>query len=83
MGKQRINADRPLTNLEIQRRHEDKISSIDEALDAALAAIDWKRRRNAERSFLSWIDTYCVGLMIEDAPSAKMREALSEMDAAL
>ena len=65
-----------LTNTEKSRRHQDKIASIDAEMDAALEAVDWERRNAAEEDVEKWIDTYLVGLMMEDAPSPKMRELL-------
>ena len=62
--------------MEIKRSHDDKAASIDSELDAALEAVDWERRNAAEEDVEKWIDTYLVGLMMEDAPSPKMRELL-------
>ena len=45
--------------------------------------IDWKRRKAASGSLVEFIKTYCVGLMVDDAPSAKFVDALREMEFAL
>ena len=66
-----------------KRRFDDAASSIDTQLDEALAKIDWARREEASKSFISFIDTYCIGLMIDDKPSQKFIEALKEMETAL
>ena len=70
-------------NLENKRRFDDRASSIDEELEEALTAIDWKRREKASRSLIDFIKTYCIGLMVDDSPSPKFVEALREMEAAL
>ena len=72
-----------LTCTEKSRRHADKIASIDIELDAARAAIDWKRRTQAEKSLAEWVRTYCFGLLLNDAPPDKGVEVLAEMERAL
>ena len=46
---------RKLTQTELNRRHQDKVCSIDAELDDAFNHIDWERRRNAERSLVDWV----------------------------
>ena len=55
------------------------LASIDTALDDAMALIDWERRKAAERSLVKWVDTYCIGLMLDDPPPEKGRQVLAEM----
>ena len=71
------------TNTELKRRHDDKYAAIDDALDEALAGIDWKRRNEAEKSLVAWVDTYCVGVMLDDPPPERGREVLQEMESAV
>lgn len=59
---------RNYTNTELKRRHDDKYAAIDDALDFAMANIDWKRRNKAEKSLVSWVKTYCLGLLLDDPP---------------
>ncbi len=44
-----------MTNAEAKRRFDDKAASIDQQLDEALAGIDWKRRKEAEKSIEKWV----------------------------
>lgn len=83
MAKRQIRADRKLTNAECQRRHLDLGFSIDEEMDKAFAAINWRRRRRAEKSLPAWVKTYCVGLMLEDPPPPLGERVLEQMRAAL
>lgn len=66
-----------------KRKFDDAASSIDVQLDNALDMIDWDRRDKASASFIDFIETYCIGLMIDDKPSEKFIEALKEMEFAL
>jgi len=64
----KIQGTRKLTQTEINRRHMDKICSIDAELNNAFDSIDWNRRRNAEKSLVDWVATYCVPLLLNDPP---------------
>ena len=66
-----------------KRRFDDAASSIDEELDKAFAEVNWERRNEASKSLVSFIQTYFVGLMIDDQPSPLFIEALQEMEQAL
>lgn len=68
-----------LSGTETKRKHDDKVASIDEQLDAALARIVWTRRHAAETDVETFINTYLVGLLMEDPPSPKFREMLRNM----
>lgn len=72
-----------MTNIEKQRRFLESHAKIDETLENARASIDWKRRHKAERSLETWVKTYCVGLLLDDAPSKHGCEVLNEMHSAL
>lgn len=75
--------DRTASNREAKRRFDEKAASIDQKLDAARNDIDWERREKAEKSLADWVDTYCVGLLLDDAPPPKGRQILDEMERAL
>lgn len=79
----RIYEDRALTNLEKQHRYLDAHASIDEQLDKAFAEINWKRRNEAEKSIVKWVQTYCLGLLLDDAPPPKGKEVLEQMATAI
>lgn len=83
MAKKRIYEDHTLTNTEKSRRHSDAIAAIDEEFDEALSNIDWNRRMTAELSFQKWVDTYCVGLLIDDKPPERGYQVLAKMDEAM
>jgi len=83
MAKRRIIEDRPLTGAELKRRHDDRAASIDAELDEAFGLIDWDRRNRASASLVDFINTYFVGLMVDQPPSEKFVEALKEMEFAL
>lgn len=71
---------RKLTQTELNRRHQDKVCSIDAELDDAFNHIDWERRRNAERSLVDWVQTYCVPLLLNDPPPELGKKVLEEME---
>ena len=79
----RIYEDRALTNLEKQHRYLDAHASIDEQLDDAFAEINWKRRNEAEKSIVKWVQTYCLSLLLDDAPPPKGKEVLEQMATAI
>ena len=83
MATKRIYKDRVLSNTERQRRHEDSAFAIDHDLDEAFAAINWRRRRRAEKSLAAWVKTYCIGLLLEDTPPPLGEKVLEEMQGAL
>ena len=74
---------RRLQNRINKRRFDDEASKIDDQLDKAISEIDWTRRNKASKSLVDFIETYCIGLMIDDKPSEKFIEALREMEFAL
>lgn len=76
MAKPRINQDHALTSLEKKRRFIDKAASIDKELDEAIANIDWNRRNAAEKSLVSFVETYLMGMLFEVPPSPKMRHVM-------
>lgn len=81
--RQRIYEDRVLTNLEKQHRYLDAHAAIDEQLDNAFAEINWKRRNEAEKSIVKWVQTYCLGLLLDDAPPPKGKDVLKQMAGAM
>ncbi len=83
MAKKRIFSDHALTGREAKRRFDDKACSIDAELDAALAAVDWDRRKRACASFVDFVNEYMVGLLLDEPPSPKMREVMQQMEACL
>lgn len=83
MARQRIYAERRLTNAEAKRRFDDKHAAIDAQLDEAIANIDWERRNEAETSIEKWVQTYCLGLLLDDAPPPKGLEVLQQMSDAM
>ena len=65
-GRKRISTDgHELTVMEIKRRFDERAAAIDDELNAAMKLIDWKRRKKASRSLISFIQTYFVGLMVD------------------
>ena len=72
----KIKGDHRISNLEAQRRFQDKASSIDKEMNAALAGVDWQRRKNAEKSLVEWVKTYCIGLVLDEPPPPKGEEVL-------
>jgi len=48
----------------------DAAIAIDAPLAEARERIDWTRRRAAEKSLTAWIDTYCIGVLLNDPPPA-------------
>ena len=50
----------------LHRDYQDRESSIDAYLDDKFKHVDWNRRRRAESSLVEWVDTYCIGLLLED-----------------
>ena len=70
-------------NMTNKRRFDDLAIAIDDRLDAMFASIDWDRRRKAETSLVEWVKTYCVPLLLQDAPSEKGYEVLQKMEYAL
>ena len=82
---------RALTYAERQAKSRAKSSHADIAadLDAALAAVDWKRRHRAERDFLFFLKTYCTsddpndGAFLEIPPPLEMRPIIRDMEQAI
>lgn len=82
---------RALTYAERQAKSRAKSSHADIAadLDAALAGIDWKRRRRAERDFLYFLRVYCTnddpgaGAFLEIPPPTSMQPIVRDMEQAI
>ena len=72
-----------LSGAEAKRKHDDKYASIDDKLDQAFAEIDWPRRKAAEKSIASWVQTYCIGILLDDAPPPKGKDVLQQMAKAI
>ena len=76
---------------EAARKREERAESSDIAadLDAALAGIDWKRRRRAERDFLYFLRAYCTnddpgaGAFLEIPPPPSMQPIVRDMEQAI
>lgn len=83
MGRKNIFSDHVLTVNERQRRFLDSAAQIDAVLNDARNTIDWDRRNKAETSLAEWVKTYCVGVLLDEAPPAKGNEILDEMERAL
>lgn len=83
MGAPRQNPDRVVSNLEAVRKFADKAASIDEELNEALLKINWERRNQAEGDIVLWVNTYCVGVLLDEAPPPKGEEILREMCCAI
>lgn len=83
MAKQRLEKDHIQTQTEINRRFQDKRASIDDELDAALKNINWKRRKEAEKSLDTWVSEYMIGLILNSIPPEKGKEVLREMQKAM
>ena len=83
MARQRKYEDHRMSNIELQHEFLDRESSIDQQLEEAIKNINWKRREAASKSLVSFIKTYCMGLMIDDEPSPMFIQALNEMEFAL
>ena len=66
--RRRIDPNKVQTSVERRRRHDDNTFSIDAYMDQHFKAVDWKRRREAEKSLVDWVNTYCIGLLLEDGP---------------
>ena len=79
----RVHEDYLMSNTEAKRRYDDRVASIDKELDEARRNIDTKRRHKAEKSLHDWVNTYCVGLLIDDPPPEKGCQILDEMERAL
>ena len=83
MATKRIYKDHVLTQTEKNRRHQDKVASIDAEMDQAFLEINWERRNKASQSLLDFIQTYMISLMIDFPPSENMKNAIRQMDSAL
>lgn len=80
-GRKRTTSDgHKITQNEANRRHQEKIASIDKQFDDAFAQINWQRRNDAEKDIVKWVNTYGLGLLLEDAPPPKGEEVLRHMD---
>ena len=72
-----------MTNTERKRKFDEQTFSIDAYLDEKFKAIDWKRRKEAEKSLPAWVNTYCVGLLLEESPPPLGEVVLNQMFAGL
>ena len=72
-----------IKRIEIKRKWDDQNSSIDAQMAEALGRINWRRRNRASKSFVLFVKTYMVGLMIDDEPEEMYISALNEMESAL
>lgn len=74
---------------EARRRAKSTYSDIAAELDAAIAGIDWPRRRRAERDFLFFLKTYCTsedptaGAFLEIPPPKAMQPIVRDMEQAI
>ncbi len=74
---------------EAKRRSLSTHGDIAADLDAAIAGIDWKRRRRAERDFLFFLKTYCTsddpadGGLLEIPPQPGMYPIVRDMEQAI
>lgn len=82
MAKPRV-SDHRISNLEAQHRFQDRASSIDVEMTNAFEQIDRKRRNEAEKSLVKWVNTYCLGLVLDDPPPTKGEEVLGRMEQAI
>lgn len=41
--------------------------------------IDWDRRKEAETDIVKWVNTYCLGVFLEDPPPPRGEEVLRQM----
>ena len=66
---------------EFKARHSD----VGADFDAALAEVDWKRRRRCEKSLVAFAATYCTGEggFLETKPPKSMQGILEEMQTAI
>ena len=61
------------------RRFAEKAASIDAELLEARSRINWERRKEAESDIVKWVNTYCIGVFLDDPPPPKGEEILREM----
>lgn len=62
------------------RRSLDNHASIDAYFEERLKDVDWERRNNAEKSLTNWVNTYCVGIMLNDQPPKLGEVVLEQME---
>ena len=53
----------------IQNLHSDRYKDYE--LEEAWKKIDWKRRISAEKSLIEFVNTYLIGLTLDEPPSLK------------
>ena len=83
MARKRIHADHALSGAEKKRRQDDKLASIDNALDSAIGKIDWERRKFAETSFYNFVCTYGFPQLLQYLPPKNAEQVLNRMELAL
>lgn len=49
-------------------------------MNEAFGKIDWARRKKGSSSFLDFINTYCVGIMLDEPPTGKMIDVINQME---
>ena len=59
--------------------HNDRAASIDAELDAAIDEIDTERKAAAEADIVKWVNTYMIGLLLDEPPPPKGETVLREM----
>ena len=80
MAKQRVSEDgHKISGAEASRRHEDRLADITDDLIEARKKIDIKRKEEAEKDIVKWVETYCVGLVLQTNPPTKGKEILEKM----
>lgn len=82
MAKDRHKSRSRADNAVRMRSEDDSALSIDAQLTEARKAVDWKRRRKAEKSLAAWAETYCVPALLYAPIEDAMRDIMGEMEAA-
>ena len=82
-GRKPLTAGHVMTASEASRKFQDKLASIDQQLDEAIAKINWERRRHAEANIVAWVAAYCIGPFLDETPPPLGEEILREMHRAI
>ena len=53
--------------------------SIDKQMEEAFKQVNWERRNKCEQDIIEWINTYCIGHLLDEPPPPKGEEILREM----
>lgn len=83
MAKARLVSDRIQTQTEINRRHQDRISAIDQELNEAIQKIDWDRRKKSEKSFWDWVLTYGYPQLLTYHPPERSKDVMDKLESSL